>query len=71
MPAASDRILRARIGRTSGGMYKAEYTGELNPTDPDSRAMLDVHLGTEEAEVKFWVEEMAKGVGYVRIDWEA
>jgi hypothetical protein len=33
--------------------------------------MPDMHLGTEEREVKFWVEEMAKGMGYVRVEWEA
>jgi hypothetical protein len=70
MPSASNRILRARMERTSDGMFTAEYTGELNPTDPDARALPDMHLGTEEREVKFWVEEMAKGMGYVRVEWE-
>jgi len=71
MPATSDRILRARMLRTSDGMFKAEYTGDLNPTNPDARAMPDMHLGTEEPEVKFWVEQMAKDMGYVRVEWES
>ena len=56
--------------RTSDGMFKAEYTAELNPTAPDARAIPDMHLGADEQAVKFWVEEMAKGIGYIRVEWE-
>ena len=68
VPAGS--ILHARMTTSSDGMYKAEYTGELNPQNPDEREFPDSHLGTTESEVRMWVEEMAKGLGYARVVWD-
>jgi hypothetical protein len=69
MPVATDRVLRAHVSQTADGMFKAEYPGEGNPTNPDERAFPDAHLGTSEKEVRVWVEQMAKGMGYVRVEW--
>ncbi len=58
----------ARMRRT-GGVWRAEYSGEMNPNDPDEREFLDFHIGTEEREVRSWVEQMAHGLGYTEIVW--
>jgi hypothetical protein len=52
-----------------GGLFRAEYSGEMNPDDPDDRELLDFHVGTSEADVRTWVEEMAKGLGYSHVVW--
>jgi hypothetical protein len=62
--------LHAKMSRTADGMFKAEYAAELNPAAPDERKLPDSHLGTNAPEVKFWVEEMAKGMGYSGVMWE-
>lgn len=69
MPANSDRILRVHVSQTADGMFKAEYAGEVNPTDTDAREIPDVHLGTSEREVRLWVETMAKAMGYRRVEF--
>jgi len=69
MTLKPDRILLARMTETSDGMFKAEYTGEMNPDNRDYRGMPDIHPGSEAA-VRFWVEEMANGMGYANVEWE-
>jgi hypothetical protein len=69
-PEASPRgPFRARLRHVSG-VYRAEYGGEINPADPDAREILDYHIGTSAEEVKNWVEEMARGLGYSEVVWE-
>ncbi len=63
-------VLHATLTRTSDGMVKAEYRGELNPEQPDARELPDSHVGTDESEVRLWVEQMAKGLGYARVIWD-
>lgn len=60
---------RARL-RHTGGVFRAEYSGEINPQEPDAREILDFHIGTEAQEVKAWVEQMARGLGYTEVVWE-
>ncbi len=48
------------------GMYRAEYSGEINPENPDAREIPDYHVGTSATDVKIWVEQMALGVGRTR-----
>ena len=38
--------LHAVLRRMEDGIYRAEYTGELNPEDPDERAFPDSHVST-------------------------
>lgn len=61
----------ATLRQVEPGVYRAEYSGELNPDDPDAREWPDFHLGTSRADVKTWVEEMARGLGYSRVIWDA
>jgi hypothetical protein len=49
------------------GLFRAGYSGEINPQDPDKREIHDFHVGTDAAGVKHWVEEMAAGLGYERV----
>ena len=61
----------ASLREAAGGLYRAEYSGEINPEHPDAREIPDYHVGTSAAEVKIWVEQMALGLGYARVIWDA
>ena len=67
---ATKSTLHALMSQTADGMFKAEYPGELNPQGADAREFPDSHLGTSAREVKLWVEQMAKGLGYEGVVWE-
>jgi hypothetical protein len=56
--------------RRSGGLYRAEYSGEINPDQTDARDIPDYHVGTTAADVKTWVEQMALGLGYDTVVWD-
>lgn len=61
----------ASMRQVEPGVFRAEYLGELNPSNPDQRALPDFHLGSSPAEVKLWVEQMALSLGYDRVVWDA
>jgi hypothetical protein len=61
----------ASLREVDAGLFQAEYSGEINPENPDAREIPDVHLGTSAAEVKVWVEQMAKDLGYTHVVWDA
>lgn len=60
----------ASLHEVEGGLFRAEYSGEINPDDPDEREIPDYHVGTSAADVKIWVEQMAAGLGYDRVVWD-
>lgn len=60
----------ARLVQVESDLYRAEYSGELNPDNPDEREAIDFHIGTDSDGVRMWVEEMAKGLGYSEVVWE-
>jgi hypothetical protein len=60
----------ARLRQVEDGLFRAEYSGEINPQDPDEREIPDYHVGTSLADVKVWVEQMALGLGYRRVIWD-
>jgi hypothetical protein len=62
--------LRAVMRRMEDGTYRAEYSGEFNPENPDEREFPDFHLSTSEESVRNWVEQMAQGMGYSRVVWD-
>jgi hypothetical protein len=62
--------LHAVLRRMEDGTYRAEYTGELNPDNPDERELPDFHLSTSKESVTNWVEQMAEGMGYSRVVWD-
>ena len=68
--------------QTPDGLFLAEYSSEIDqaalnkqpvsgPGADTAPGMPDSHLGTEEASVRLWVEQMAKGMGYSQVMWEA
>jgi len=44
-----------------GGLFRAEYSGEINPESSDARDIPDYHVSTSAEDAKTWVEQMAKG----------
>lgn len=63
--------LHATLREVESGVYQAEYKGEMNPESPaDERAFPDMHVGTDRDGVRMWVEEMARAMGYERVEWE-
>jgi hypothetical protein len=70
-PNTSHREFHIAIREVEPGVFRAEYRGKLDPTDPDERELPDFHLGTSLADVKIWVEQMARSMGYDRVVWDA
>ncbi len=67
----SSGAFHASLREMEDGLYRAEYSGEINPRDPDAREIPDYHIGTSESDVKVWVEQMALGLGYDQVIWDA
>jgi hypothetical protein len=63
--------MHALLREVEPGLYRAEYSGEINPERPDEREIPDFHVGTDPAAVKLWVEAMAAGLGYDGVVWDA
>jgi hypothetical protein len=61
----------ARMREVEPGVFRAEYSGEINPDRTDQRDIPDYHVGTSLADVKIWVEQIALGLGYDRVIWDA
>jgi hypothetical protein len=70
LPKPTSGTLRAMLREIEPGLYRAEYSGEINPEDPDEREIPDFHIGTDAAGVRLWVEEMASGLGYEKVVWD-
>ena len=62
-------VLKATLHEVEPGLFRAVYPGESNPEQADVEAFPDSHLGSDAAGVKSWVEEMAAGLGYDRVEW--
>jgi len=62
-------ILKATLREVEPGLFRADYPGEANQDQAGVEAFPDSHLGTDPAGVKNWVEEMAAGIGYDRVEW--
>lgn len=62
--------LHATMREVEDGVFRAEYTGEINPKNPDAREIPDYHVGTSATDVKIWVEQMAQQMGYTRVVWD-
>jgi hypothetical protein len=70
-PSEARGEFHAAIHQVEPGVFRAEYRAEVNPEDPDDRELPDFHLGTSVADAKTWVEQMALGLGYRRVVWDA
>ncbi|HEY0422170.1 MAG TPA: hypothetical protein VGC82_02490 [Rhodopila sp.] len=67
----SKGTMRAVLHETEPGLYRAEYSGELNPEDSDARDFPDSHIGTDADGVRQWVETMATNLGYDKVVWDS
>jgi hypothetical protein len=63
-------VLHARMREVEDELFRAEYSGEINPDPSDARDISDYHVGTSAMDVKIWVEQMAIGLGYDRVVWD-
>ncbi len=70
MAKPASGTFHALLREIEPGLFRAEYSGEINPQDPDAREIPDFHIGTDPASVKLWVEEMATGLGYDNVVWD-
>lgn len=61
----------ASMRQLEENLYRAEYSGEISPENPDAREIPDYHVGTSATDVKIWVEQMALGLGYTHVVWDA
>ena len=61
----------ARLRQVEPEVFRAEYSGEINPDNPDQREVLDYHIASTPEATRMWVEEMARGMGYTEVVWEA
>jgi hypothetical protein len=62
-------VLTAILREVEPGLFRAEYPGEANQDQAGVEAFPDSHIGTDPSGVKNWVEEMAAGMGYDRVEW--
>ena len=69
--SSSKGDLHASLTQMEANLFRAEYLGEINPADPDARAIPDFHIGTSADEVRVWVEQMARAMGYNRVIWDS
>jgi hypothetical protein len=63
-------VFHARMRQVEDALFRAEYSGEINPEPTDARDIPDYHVATSAMEVKIWVEQMAEGLGYERVVWD-
>jgi hypothetical protein len=55
--------LHAVLREIEPGSFRAEFSGEIYPDDPDEREIPDFHIGTDADGVKQRVQAMATGLG--------
>ena len=63
-------VFHARMRQVEDHLFRAEYSGEINPEPTDARDIPDYHVGASAKDVKIWVEQMARGLGYDRVEWD-
>lgn len=71
LPKPTSGTLHAVLREVEPGLFRAEYSGEINPDNPDEREIPDYHVGTDAGGVRQWVEEMAAGLGYEKVVWDS
>jgi hypothetical protein len=49
-------IMHAVLREIEPRLFRAEYSGEINPQNPDERKIPDFHVGTDVGSVKLWVK---------------
>lgn len=77
MASVSECDFHAEMDEPEPGLFRATYRGDLNPDQGASdievsgpRILPDMHVGTDAAGVKTWVEQLAASRGYARVVWD-
>jgi len=72
MDAASPgREFHAVLTQVEPDLFRADYLAVTNPEAPaEGQALPDSHIGTSAEDVRIWVEQMARSMGYDRVVWE-
>ncbi len=70
LPSRRYGALHAMLREVEPGLYRADYSGELNQDEAGAEAFPDSHIGTDASGVKQWVEEMATQLGYDGVVWD-
>ncbi len=75
--AQDKREFHATLEQVEPRLFRATYRAVLNPEQQASstelegpQILLDMHIGTDPAAVKLWVEQMAASLGYPRVVWK-
>ena len=53
-------VFDARMRQVEDQLFRAEFSGEINPQPTDAWDIPDYHVGTSAKDVKIWVEQMAR-----------
>jgi hypothetical protein len=75
--AEDKRAFHARLEQVEPTLFRATYRADTNPeqgaapTELEGPQILpDMHIGTDPASVKSWVEQLAASLGYERVIWD-
>ncbi|MBV9537819.1 MAG: hypothetical protein JOY70_02675 [Acidisphaera sp.] len=70
-------IFRAVMEQPEQGLFRANFRGDVNPdvasadiVSQGPEILPDSHIGTSEADVRTFVENLARNRGYDRVVWE-
>ena len=76
--AADKRAFHARLEQVEPMLFRATYRADTNPEQGAPAAELegpqilpDMHIGSDPAAVRSWVEQLAASLGYQRVIWDA
>ena len=63
-------VLHATLEEVEPGLFKASYPGALNGSDhPQGGQLPDSHIATSPESIRTFVEQMARGLGFDRVEW--
>ncbi|MGH7209869.1 MAG: hypothetical protein ACREF1_00190 [Acetobacteraceae bacterium] len=77
MASVSGCDFHAEMDEPEPGVFRATYRADTNPDRGaseievgDPRILPDMHVGTDAAGVKMWVEQLAASRGYQKVVWD-
>ena len=76
MANVTGREFHAEMDEPEPGLFRATYRADTNPDQGASEIEVsgpdlpDMHVGTDAAGVKMWVEQLAASRGYQKVVWD-
>jgi hypothetical protein len=77
MANVSGREFHAEMDEPEPNLFRATYRADMNPDQGASelevsgpQILPDMHVGTDAAGVKMWVEQLAASRGYSSVVWD-